>query len=223
LVLQNFFNPFANPDLMESNGWSHSDMNVFWGEIAPCDHVVQIYENDEVFMNLLEGFVAGGIKAGDCVIVIGTRAHLAALDARLRADGFNVFDLTLREQFIALDAGETLAQFMVDGWPDENLFRHVVSGLFHRARKNKRPVRAFGEMVAVLWSQGNHGATVQLEHLWCKFSETEPFTLFCAYPRSGFTENMTESLARICRSHSKMIDARSDNDSQIAYQVAKVG
>jgi 2-phosphoglycerate kinase len=33
---------------------------------------------------------------------------------------------------------------------------------------------------------------------------------------------MTESLTRICRSHSKMIGGRSDNDSQIAHQVAKV-
>jgi hypothetical protein len=26
--------------------WSKAKAEVFWGEIAPCEHVVQIYEND---------------------------------------------------------------------------------------------------------------------------------------------------------------------------------
>jgi len=25
--------------------WQQSKADIFWGEIAPCDHVVQIYEN----------------------------------------------------------------------------------------------------------------------------------------------------------------------------------
>ena len=73
---------------------------------------------------------------------------------------------------------------MINNWPDENLFRLLVIGLLHRAKRNKRPVRAFGEMVALLWAQGFNGATVQLEHLWNNFCETEAFSLFCAYPRS---------------------------------------
>jgi hypothetical protein len=35
---------------------------VFWGEIAPCDHLVQIYEQEAAFMDSLEGFVGGGIR-----------------------------------------------------------------------------------------------------------------------------------------------------------------
>ena len=86
-----------------------------------------------------------------------------------------------------MDAQETLSKFMVKGLPDEELFTQVVTGLLERARNGGRRVRAFGEMVAVLWSQGHNGATVRLEHLWHKFCQTEAFSLFCAYPRSGFT------------------------------------
>jgi hypothetical protein len=203
---------------MQEDNWQHSDVNVFWGEIAPCDHVLQIYENDEVFLNLLLGYVSGGITAGDCVIVIATPAHLAMLESRLRSDGFDVFDLKLRDQYIPLNAHHALSEFMVDGWPDPNLFRHIVSGLIQRGRKNKRQIRAFGEMVAVLWSEGNQGATVQLEHLWCKYCETEPFCLFCAYPRSGFTDNATQSIMHICGTHSKIIKAAPNSASEIMYQ-----
>jgi hypothetical protein len=26
------------------NEWENSNVQIFWGEIAPCDHLVQIYE-----------------------------------------------------------------------------------------------------------------------------------------------------------------------------------
>ena len=201
-----------------TNTWSHANTTDFWGEIAPCEHVVQIYDNEEVFLDLLEGFVSGGIKAGDCVIVIANAAHLTGLEQRLKADGFNVFDLVLRDQYIPLDAEETLSKFMIGNWPDPNLFRHLVSGLIHRAKRNKRPVRAFGEMVALLWSKGLNGATVQLEHLWNNFCETESFALFCAYPRSGFTESASESIMHICGWHSKMIAGIGKVNGEILYQ-----
>jgi hypothetical protein len=201
-----------------TNSWNHANTNVFWGEIAPSDHVVQIYEDTQVFIDMLEGYVSGGIKAGDCVIVIATSAHLTALETRLKADGFNVFDLALRDQYIPLDAEETLAKFMIGNWPDPNLFRHMVTGLIHRAKRNKRPVRAFGEMVALLWAKGSNGATVQLEHLWNNFCETESLTLFCAYPKSGFTENASESIMHICSSHSKMIAGFGKVNEEILYQ-----
>src|SRR5688500_19228341 len=52
-----------------------------------------------------------------------------------------------------------------------------------------RSVRAFGEMVAVLWANGHNGATVRLEHLWHAFCQSEAFSLFCAYPKTGFTQD----------------------------------
>jgi len=182
-----------------------SNMQVFWGEIAPCDHVVQIYEDDRVFLDLLDGFVSGGFKADDCVIVIATAEHLIALEERLGIHGYNVFELKLRDQYIPLDAEETLAKFMVNGWPDEVLFTYLITTLITRAHKMKRQVRAFGEMVALLWAKGHSGATVQLEHLWNRICETEGFCLFCAYPRSGFTQDAEDSMMNICKTHSKMI------------------
>jgi len=66
-------------------------------------------------------------------------------------------------------------------------------------------VRAFGEMVAILWAQGNSGATVRLEHLWQDLCQEQNLALFCAYPRCGFTLDSAQSIEDICAAHSRVI------------------
>jgi hypothetical protein len=190
---------------LKNNTFSQIDTEVFWGEIAPCEHSVQIYTDDTAFLDSLAGFVAGGLKAGEAVIIIATAAHRASLEYRLRALGFHLQSAAQHDLYISLDAKETLAKFMVRGWPDDNLFKQLVKTLLTRARKNALRVRAFGEMVALLWAEGHSGATVRLEHLWTEFCHTETFALFCAYPKSGFTKDADASLQEICSAHSKII------------------
>lgn len=202
---------------MYHNAEERARKDIFWGEIAPCDHILQIYDNDQSFLDMLQAFVTNGISNGDSVIVIATCDHLKLLNDRLRETGLDLFALALRDQYMALEAQETLDQFMIRGWPDENLFNYVLTNLLSRARKHDRRVRAFGEMVALLWSQGLSGATVHLEHLWSRFCSSEAFSVFCAYPRSGFTEDMNHSLAKICSCHSKMINSIQPETQEVVY------
>jgi hypothetical protein len=203
---------------INTDGWSTSSNDVFWGEIAPCEHVVQIYENDEGFLDLLSGFVCGGVNAGECAVVIATVAHLEALNGRLAALGYSVPYLISNTQYIPLEAEETLSKFMVNDWPDENLFNQVINEVIVKAKGNSRKVRAFGEMVAILWAKGQVGATVRLEHLWNKFCENEAFCLFCAYPQSGFTQDASESVRHICSAHTKMISGVAEGKTDLFYK-----
>lgn len=199
--------------------WHHSPSGVFWGEIAPCNHLVQIYDNDDVILDSLEGFVSSGFNTGDSIIIIATQAHLKALNERLEKEGFDLPGLCSSDQYIPLDAEETLAKFMVNGWPDDQLFMNVVEGLVSRAQgKTNRKVRAYGEMVAILWAQGNGGATVRLEHLWNKFCEKEAFCLFCAYPRTAFTQNVASSINHICSTHTKVISGNLKSKTEVYYK-----
>jgi hypothetical protein len=199
------------------NNWNTSKTSVFWGEIAPCDHVVQIYEDNNVFLDVLAGFVGNGINSGESTIIIATDEHLAALDARLRAHGVHVDALISSDQYIPLNAEETLATFMVNDWPDEELFQQTVRGLIKRAQVNNRKVRAFGEMVAILWAKGHNGATVHLEHLWNQICAEEALCLFCAYPKAGFTKDARESVMHICGAHSRIIDGGTDALTEVQY------
>ena len=178
----------------------------FWGEVAPRDHFVQIYDDETVFLDSLVRFVADGLRAGDGIVIIATEAHRAVLDRRLEERGFALGPARASDQFIALDAVETLSRFMVDGWPDEAKFKETVAGLLKRAGGDGRRVRAFGEMVALLWAQGHCAATVRLEHLWHRFCSEDSFSLLCAYPKSGFTEDAADSIRQICDAHSHVVE-----------------
>jgi hypothetical protein len=200
----------------KSNGWKYSNPQVFWGEIAPRSHVVQFYEDNEAFLVLLEDFIINGIKTGDGVIIIATAEHLLNMYNRLTERGFDVDALRNDDQYIPVNADDALSQFMVNGWPDEQLFQRMVNELLKRAQRDKRKVRAFGEMVATLWAKGDCGATVHLEHLWDNFCKEQVFCLFCAYPKSGFTQSSDISMNNICCSHSLMIK-EGNTKSQISY------
>lgn len=200
--------------------WFQDDAQVFWGEIAPSDHVVQIYDEDEAFLNVLGGFVIGGIRLGETVIVVATPAHISALNERIRFYGFDPFELKVRNKYLPLDAQETLSRFMVGGWPQEKLFFQTVQEILAKGKSNGCQLRVFGEMVALLWSQGMTGATVHLEQLWNKFCSTETFSLFCAYPKSGFTESPESSMMHICGTHSRVITGAGDDSNDILYRSA---
>ena len=202
---------------MEKIEWKRAGADIFWGEIAPCDHVVQIYENEGVFLDTLAGFVGGGINSGECVIVIATKDHLRHLRDRMASYGIKVDVLISDDRYIPLNAEDVLSTFMVNGWPDEVLFNQTVSSLFKQGLAKNRRIRAFGEMVALLWSKGLNGATVQLEHLWNKFCAKNEFSLFCAYPKTGFTKDIGESLANICSCHTKMIDGYEKQLTEVIY------
>ncbi len=177
---------------------------VFWGEMAPCDHEVQIYGNDREFMDRLSAWVRAGIQAGESVVVIATPEHVEELEMRLRAEHVDLVNARLEDRYIALSAERTLGRFMRNDWPDDESFREVVGEVLVRARANGRKVRAFGEMVAILWARGHGAATVRLEFLWNQLLRTEKFPLFCAYPKAGFTRDATHSMAELCALHSKV-------------------
>jgi len=180
---------------------------IFWGEVTPCEHLVQIYESDDAFLDTLEGFTAAGLRAGEGVIVIATASHLDAIGSRLAANGIDVDRARESDQLITVDAEELISRLVFRGWPDDYLFKQNVTQLIARARGDGRKVRAFGEMVAILWARGQNGATVRLEHLWNGIMESEAFSLFCAYPRSGFTQDANTSIREICAMHSRVVAA----------------
>ena len=202
--------------MYESKDWQQAKAPTFWGAVAVEDHVVQIYENDEILINALAGFVGDGINSGDACVIIATPEHIALLDNKLKEHGLYIDALITDNRYIPVDAEETLSKFMIDEWPDAPLFFLTVSELLAPIRKTGRRVRAFGEMVALLWKDGNKDATLQLEYLWTEFCETEPMSLFCAYPLSGF-DDLQGSLSKVCCAHSMVISGSENQMSEITY------
>jgi len=180
--------------------------DVFWGEISPSEHFAHFYEHEDSLLDMLAGFLGDGLKAGDAAIVIATKEHLSGIHRRLQEQGLDLGAARSKERYISLIAEEALTRFMVNHWPDEELFLNILGDLLARARgTDNRRVRAFGEMVALLWARGDHAATVRLEHLWHQACQRFAFPLYCAYPKAGFTKDQVKSVAEICTAHSRVI------------------
>ncbi len=175
----------------------------FWQHTSHCEHAVQVYEDEESFLETLESFVMAGFRNGEAIIIIATPEHRAALAGRLERNGISVAAAAASGQYIVRDARGCLARFMFDGWPAESRFNAMVEELIARARVNYPAVRAFGEMVALLWEEKLYRATMRLEHLWTQLCQRESFPLFCAYPKTGFDAGDPAACREALQAHSR--------------------
>jgi len=203
--------------------WLSADVDTFWGEIARFDHVVQVYENDGIFLDALTGFVESAISSNENAVVIASNAHLSALELRLQSYGHHVETLILENKFIPINAEDLLTEFLVNDLPDETEFTKAATKLFEHASVNQRKFRAFGEMVAILWAKGNKKATLQLEHLWSNLLSKDPFCLFCAYPKNIFNDSSSNSAKAVCNAHTKIISGEEKQLSHVLYRNTSQG
>ncbi|MDP8927956.1 MAG: MEDS domain-containing protein [Actinomycetota bacterium] len=174
------------------------------------DHLVEFYESDGFLVDSVVQFLAPALGAGEAAIVVATRAHRDKFEAALTAEGLDVTGAHARGQLAALDAAQTLAAFLVDGTPDPARFRMVLGGMIDRAAEGGRRVCIYGEMVALLWEEGNISAALMLEDLWNELACSHPFSLLCAYPMGTFDgEETTAAFRTVCKQHSAVIPGES--------------
>ncbi len=181
-----------------------------WSQMSESEHFVQFYETDAFLLNSLSGFIGTGLSAGEAGIVVATKAHREALEELLQEYGLDVAAARASGTYISLDAAETLSKFMVEGSPEPALFARVIGDIIARAAEGGQRVRIFGEMVALLWADGNYDAAIHLEELWNDLQEIYSFSLFCSYPINGFGgEALAKPLSDVCAGHSRVIPAES--------------
>jgi signal transduction histidine kinase len=168
-----------------------------------CNHVVQFYAEESSLYSRVTAFMRPGLLSGENAVLIATRPHRDAIERLLQqsapCDGYP-------GSLIFFDAQETLSTFMVDGWPDSARFMAGIGSLLARVSENGVvPVRAFGEMVALLCEQGNPEAAIRLEHLWNQLAGERGFSLLCAYPMSAFPRaEDAQAFRDICAAHSSI-------------------
>ena len=203
---------------MKNDGWKLAKADIFWGDIAFYDHVLQVYETEEILIEAFAGFIGSGIHIGDCCIVVATEAHLAALNDRLMGQGINAVEAVADGRLIQVNVEELLSKFMVDDQVDEKLFEQAINPVFEKCRNTKRVVRACGEVAPTLAGRGNWVAALRVEQLWEELHHKEKFSLFCAYSKNVFNKGIQAKLNHICAQHSKMIAGNEKQSSDIYYR-----
>jgi hypothetical protein len=144
-------------------------------------------------------------------IVIATPDHRAMITRELGARGVNVRQREQDGDLQLLDAEEILARFMVGTEPDPVRFRATIDPLIARACKDRLrgPVRAYGEMVDVLWKRANAEGAIRLEMLWNRVATQAEFSLLCGYPVGSFFKEVATgpTFQTVCDQHNHVIPA----------------
>jgi PAS domain S-box-containing protein len=179
---------------------------------SDCNHAVQFYEDDRFLIETVVEFLAAGMLAGQSLVVIATEAHREAMAAGLGAAGHDVDGACFRGRLLFLDAEEALATFMNGGSPDADLFQATVGSVIDKSLRaaGTAGLRAYGEMVDVLWKAGNAEGALQLEDLWNALADRHQFSLLCAYSMGNFYQQSDMAgIQSVCGRHSHVMPAES--------------
>lgn len=116
---------------------------------------------------------------------------------------------------MSLDAAATMAAFMAAGEIDGDSFRRVIGSVLREGAQTGRPVRAFGEMVSLLWEAGDVLGAIELERSWNDLGGELHFSLLCAYRRASVASaEHAQAFRQVCDLHSRVLEAPNGCEEQ---------
>ena len=177
-------------------------------EPASGSHFVQVYTDEAFLFEAVAEYVGTGLRRGEAAILIATPSHRTAFMRRLEANGIAARKAAQRGQLLLLDADETLTRFTTGGMPDWQSFHALIGGVIAKVRLDYPAVRAYGEMVDVLWQRGERDAALRLEEFWNDLARLQTFSLLCAYKLDNLDgAAYSGPLECICKLHTHLIPA----------------
>lgn len=174
-------------------------------------HTVHFYEDSASLSRIVGAFLAGGLAAGEPAIVIATPSHRDEILSKLRDRSINVDQVRRQGELVVLDVDDTLGAFMLDGTPDAALFDSYMSTILRQVMRvrPRATIRAYGEMVDVLWKAGRSEAAIKLETRWNALASRHPFSLLCGYSMGSFYKQ-PDYYEQVCSHHTAVIRSADD-------------
>lgn len=192
--------------------YDNTDQFEPWGGLlasaGPRDHIVQLYQDQQFLNRAVCRFAASAIANGEGVILVPTADHWNAFRPRLEAEGVDTQTSQDSGQLTIVDADTLLPQFMRDAMPDAPVFLGLAADVIDKARGRGRfpRVRWWGEMVNILWEQGNVAASMDLEDQFDKLAHHHEIAIFCSFVMDNFNgEVHSRMLPRLGQNHSHLI------------------
>jgi signal transduction histidine kinase len=195
---------------------------------AQFRHDVQFYESDTFLVTALGEHFASALRSRQRCVVIATQRHRIALARALTKRGVDVSRARGAKLLLMLDADKVLASFTIGGSVQQARFREVMAPVFEERSSGdpQLPVRAFGEMVNLLWQRGEHGAALELEALWNDMGARWKIELLCAYAMPNFAHSgHATHFEQICAQHAHVAPAESylrSSESEKLLEIARL-
>jgi PAS domain S-box-containing protein len=186
-------------------------------EGGPHHHAVQFYEEEQFLVERVAEFLAAGARQGEPCVAIATAEHNAAFATQLQALGVDA------ETVLFLDARATMDRFLDRGRPNGERFRRVIGATLEEINPAGGPLRAYGEMVDLLWRDGEPDAAIHLETLWNDLANHYAFSLLCAYPMGNFYKESDAALfERVCNEHNVVRPTEQSTTENVALRDRRI-
>jgi DNA-binding NarL/FixJ family response regulator len=174
------------------------------GPLVSRDHGVIFYDETRSLSKTVAQFIAEGLAAEQAALVVATQAHNAAIMEQLTAMALDPETRIAQGHLVVFDAPTLLGRLLIDDMPSLRLMNEEVAPVVERVTGGyTRVVRAYGEMVDLLWSSHREAAALALETEWNRLAAPRPFPLLCGYARAGVAH--AGSYRTICEQHTHVV------------------
>jgi hypothetical protein len=192
--------------------------HVNWLELDRSPHAVQFYSGEDFFLDSGARFISTALGAGNSAMIIATQVHRDGIVERLKALGVDTEGAVRKGRYVTVEPTQLIVQLVVDGQLsrirfDEFLHQFMLP-LRAAAESERQLVAVFGEVVGMLWANGEAETAIKLEHFWNELSSQGSYCLRCLYPIASFSDPaQSELFMKLCAEHASTIPA----DSHVAW------
>ena len=168
-------------------------------------HIVRFFDDDATLSEAVAEFLRPTLLARGPGLVVATAPHRLGIRGFLESKGVSVAPLLDSGRLVFLDARETLARFMDGESPNPEHFAAVIGGVLDRLSQAGMPF-VYGEMVDVLWRDGQHEAALRLEAMWNELMRVRRFRLLCGYHLNAFgSQEQAANFDAVCDEHTDVV------------------
>ncbi len=174
-------------------------------EPPPWAHMIHLYKDPAHQVEVVSVYAAEGLRRGENIFLIGDPLVLEDIEERLGREGFDVAHLKSGGELTPVDRNDLKAKVFWEGKPDRERLKAFLDSIIEGAR-DRRGIRAWGNLVDALCQAGDFEASVMLEDLWNQVRGDRPLVSFCSYSVEGLVPDpAAEPLLRAFDYHTHLI------------------
>ena len=163
-----------------------SNLNLLLIDAPVGRHLAQLHRDRTARDNAVIRFVEEGLRRGNGVVAVTSDNEADRILDRLTRDRLEPERFRRSGQLVIHDAGVILGQFMKGGMPQWPAFRRTMGSIMEKVQTlGFSTSRVYGDMVDILWQEGQVQAAIRLEEMWNDFGRLYPFSFFCSYMFDG--------------------------------------
>jgi hypothetical protein len=175
------------------------------------NHIVRICRNITGQAEILTSYIKEGLLNNEGVIVIARPSLRKIVLSKLDALGFDSQLIKNQGQVRFFDAEFLLSNILIDGVIEEQAFRNLVEIPIQTTQSKFGKIRAFGEMVDILWQRDLQDMATQLEDLWEDLCAKQNLNFLCTYLLDNLDPNDYDSALEKIYKHHTYLGADSFN------------